>query len=123
MRTLLFFLLFFIPFFTFASCDSQGKTILYVNGVLTSEDDADKDSFLLRKTLEGSNIKNTFVINGYNPSHLAGFGDWIKSVQQAYVGKNEVPIDDYDLKNILLQISSKVTTKKFLLLGHSQGTF
>lgn len=117
-------LLFLFPGGAFAVCQTDNYTVVYVNGILTSEDEARENRDLLKDTFgkffDSSKIE---FLNGYNATHLAGAGDWIKAIQQAYIGKDEVPIDDYDLRNILLQIHSEVKTKKILLLGHSQGTF
>jgi len=97
---------------------------VYVNGVLTSLSSAQRDLATLKAEFyEKSPILNVSFINGYNESHIAGIGDWIKSVEQSYKGEGDIPVDDYDLKNILLQIHDQVKTKKILLVGHSQGTF
>jgi len=57
--------------------------------------------------------------NGYNESHIGGFGDLIESASQLF----NYPISNYDRDNILRQIYPEITTRKILLVGHSQGTF
>ena len=59
------------------------------------------------------------VRTGYNPSHLAGLGDMAQSAAQLLGGS----VSDFDLDTILMQIQPQVTTRKLLLVGHSQGTF
>ncbi|OGG66256.1 hypothetical protein A3D71_03975 [Candidatus Kaiserbacteria bacterium RIFCSPHIGHO2_02_FULL_55_20] len=99
-------------------------TIVYVNGILTSKEEADKDVFSLTKQFEKrSSLTDVSIINGYNPSHLGGGGDLYKSIQQALQRPTAVVVQDYDLKTILMQIQPQVTTRKILLVGHSQGTF
>ena len=66
--------------------------------------------------------KTVTFTNGYNPSHLGGFGDLLKSIGQAYQNRGPY-IQDTDLTTILLQIHPQVTTQKLLLVGHSQGTY
>src|SRR3989344_6245765 len=122
----LLFLLFLFPTSLVAStiCKTDGYTIIYVNGILTSEQSAKNDRRnLTAKFQNHSNLQNTIFINGYNKSHLAGFGDLFKSVQQAYRGEGDVFVEDFDLQTILLQLHSQITTQKILLVGHSQGTF
>ena len=114
------FLLFF-PLITLASsCDLPGATVVYVNGVLTSYADAKKDlgrlqTEYIRKTGDYS----TNFITGYNESHLNGAGDLLQSLAQAF----NLSVSNYDLDTILMQIHPQVTTRKILLVGHSQGTF
>src|SRR3989338_905595 len=105
-------------------CNSSGVTVVYVNGILTNDDEASLD----RKKLQGEYEKRfgqttTTFINGYNESHLAGGGDLYKSIQQTLEKAAATVVEDYDLKTILLQIHPEVTTQKILLVGHSQGTF
>ncbi len=56
-----------------------------------------------------------------NASHLAGFGDALKAFKQKV--EDGVAIDDYDLTEMLRDASVKVTTRKLLLVAHSQGNF
>jgi len=120
------FLLFFIvlitiPVFAFASnCSDNGTTVVFVNGVFSDEASAQVDKDLLKKDFKNITKRSDVeFINGFNPSHLSGLGDLIKSTEQAY-GNNAL---DYDLTNILTQIHSELSTRKVLLVGHSQGTF
>ena len=111
----LLFLLFLFPTSLVAStiCKTDGYTIIYVNGILTSEQSAKNDRRnLTAKFQNHSNLQNTIFINGYNKSHLAGFGDLFKSVQQAYRGEGDVFVEDFDLQTILLQLHSQITTSE-----------
>ena len=54
---------------------------------------------------------------GYNPTHLAGGGDLLQSLAQQLNSS----ITDFDLNTILMQIHPEVTTRKLLIVGHSQG--
>src|SRR6185369_12240763 len=91
-------LLTLFPFTALADCNKDGSTIVWVNGILTSQQDADEDTIQLTKVfLSNSSHTDTKIVNGYNPSHLAGFGDKIESVTQAF----NAPISDYDFKTIL----------------------
>ena len=92
-----------------------------MNGILTSENEAKDDLNTLRDKFEKKLGKNTgtIFITGYNPTHLAGAGDLVQSAAQM-LGWS---VSDYDLDTILMQIQPEVTTRKVLLLGHSQGTF
>lgn len=118
------FIIFLLPFTTFASCSEQGVTTIYVNGILTSQDEAKINTKDLQNTFSKiSKIDGVKIINGHNPSHLAGFGDWIKSIEQSYRGVDDESISDYDRDTILLQIHPEIKTRKILLVGHSQGTF
>ena len=109
-----------IPFVTFAFCSSDGYTVVYINGILTKQDDANNDvNALQRQFFKKSNLKGVVFRNGYNESHIAGAGDLIESASQLLNSS----ISNYDRDTILLQIHPEVTTRKILLVGHSQGTF
>ena len=108
------------PNFVNAACIKEGATVVYINGVFTSLDGARQDL----ENLQGLYIKSTKdksvkFINGYNPSHIGGLGDLTQAASQALNSS----ISSYDLNTILLQIHPQVTTRKLLLLGHSQGSF
>jgi len=113
--------IFFIPNNVFGACSADGLTVVYINGIFTSNrSDAEKDTKNLEKKFEQkSDIKNIKFITGYNESHIAGVSDIIESISQA-LGS---PVSNYDRNSILLEIYPQVTTRKILLLGHSQGTF
>ena len=108
------------PVLSFASCISEGATVIYVNGILTSKGNAKDDTGLLGGVYEiKTGRKDIKFINGYNESHLAGGADILQSIAQTFGSS----ISDFDLKTILIQIHPQVTTQKILLVGHSQGTF
>ena len=111
-------LLTLLPNFTLAECKNNGFTVVYINGIFTSETQAKKDLLRLQtKYEEKRSISNVEFLNGYNESHIDGVGDLIKSITQAY-GFGGL---DYDLTNILRQVNSELKTRKVLLVGHSQG--
>ncbi|MDO8552296.1 MAG: hypothetical protein Q7S01_02060 [bacterium] len=114
------FLVVLTPSYVFAVCEPNGTTVVYVNGIWTNKEDADKDTYALTKQFEKKG-KETDVqfINGYNPPHIGGFGDTLQSIAQAFGNS----ISDFDRDTILMQIHPQVSTRKILLLGHSQGTF
>ena len=116
-------LLFAFPLSALATCSSDGFTVVYINGIKTTNDDANKDKKNLAAEFNlYSRQQNVTFLTGYNPSHLGGFGDLIKSAVQADKGKGS-GIDDFDARTILMQIAPDVKTQKVLLVGHSQGTF
>ncbi len=113
--------LFIFPSFSYAiDCSSSESTVVYINGIFTSENQARDDLKELKFEYKNKGkIDNIKFINGYNESHLSGAIDLIESVTQAYQGASL----DYDLTNILTQIHKELSTRKVLLVGHSQGTF
>lgn len=115
------FVLLCLPTLTFGSgCSSSGTSIVYVNGIETTQKDADNDMQSLRELLINTgDAQGINFLVGYNPSHLVGVGDILESITQAF----DTPISDFDLNTILDQIASEVSTQKVLLVGHSQGTF
>src|SRR3989344_1999960 len=109
-----------LPFGAYALCSPDGYTVVYINGILTSQGDASDDTNALqRQFIKKSNLKDVVFRTGHNQSHLAGAGDLIESASQL-LGSS---INNYDRDTILLQIHPQVTTRKILLVGHSQGTF
>src|SRR3989344_5697425 len=118
------FLLVLVPGTASALCSENGATVVYINGILTSLVDAQNDLFKLQaKFVEKTGNREVIFRNGYNESHLGGGGDLYKSIQQAMQKPAATVAQDYDLKTILMQIQPQVTTRKILLVGHSQGTF
>ncbi len=118
-------LLIFFPFNIYAAtCSSDGYTVIYVNGILTEKEDAESNRENLEKVFKELTGRSDVVFRlGHNPSHLAGGGDLYKSIQQTLEKAAATVVQDYDLKTILMQIHPEVTTRKILLVGHSQGTF
>lgn len=101
-------------------CAPTGVTVVYVNGILTSRDDVEVDAQRLQKTLGYQFGNESLMVRfGYNSSHIIGLGDAIETVSQIF----NKPISNYDRDTILLQIHPEITTRKILLVGHSQGTF
>jgi len=103
-----------------SSCSPDGYTAVFVNGVFGTEKDAKQDQKALADFLGPKfNGEQLVVRLGYNPSHLGGAGDLLQSLAQAF----NASISNYDLDTILMQIHPQVTTRKILLVGHSQGAF
>jgi hypothetical protein len=101
-------------------CSQKGYTILTINGIFTDKNGAieNRDS-LQRKLLPAYNNEPVKVDYLYNPTHLAGAGDIIDVIKQGFFDQKL----DYDLEEMLNDASSKITTEKVLLVGHSQGNF
>ena len=116
----LFIILFLLPTITLAVCSSDGYTVVYVNGILTTEQQTKIDLSIFQKVFENnSTIGGVSFYTGYNESHIGGAGDIIESASQFF----NSPVSNYDRNTILLQIHPEITTRKILLVGHSQGTF
>src|SRR3989344_5124097 len=113
--------IFLLPYNIFAACSVDGFTIVYVNGINTrSEKDAKNDTDILSDNFSWrSNLEGVQFFPGYNPSHLAGVRDVIETSSQIFNN----PISNYDRDTILLKLYPEITTRKILLVGHSQGTF
>lgn len=106
------------------TCRSSGHTVVFVNGIQTTREDADIDRKALNdKYSMRSSVGTTVFLTGYNPTHLGGIGDKFKSMIQTFAGSHSGSVNDYDLTTILLQLHEQIATQKVLLVGHSQGTF
>src|SRR3989338_2221094 len=102
------------------SCNSIGFTVIYINGVLTEEKTADQNKAALEKLFRQLTGRNDVAFQlGHNPSHFAGASDFLQSIAQTF----NTSISDFDRNAILMQIHPQVSTRKILLVGHSQGTF
>ncbi|MEK7557734.1 MAG: hypothetical protein AAB530_00805 [Patescibacteria group bacterium] len=115
------FCVFLFPLISFAQCDDNGVTVVYINGIFTpTRELANIDKNLLSdKYVKKFGISNNVTfITGYNPSHIAGLGDLIESASQII----NHPVSDYDFKTILAQIHLEINTKKIVLVGYSQGS-
>ena len=120
MRYIFLIFLILFPANVFAACVETGITIVYINGIFTNKTKAESDlSRLQEEYTKRIGEYSPDFINGYNPSHLAGVGDLLQVVGQAY----DTSVSDFDLKTILLQIHPQVQTRRLLLIGHSQGAF
>ncbi len=103
-------------------CSPTGYTIATINGMFTNKDSAIENRDRLKDHLDDTYNNEPLTVDYLlNPSHLAGLGDLFKAAYQKYFD-SEI-IDDYDLKEMLNDASSKVFTQKLLLVGHSQGNF
>ena len=112
-------ILFFLPIFAQAACVDEGYTVVFVNGVFNTEEQARKGAAALQVKLKRSfNGEPLTVKTGYNPSHLAGLGDLVQIAAQSFGAS----VSSFDRDTILLQIHPEVTTRKVFLVGHSQGT-
>src|SRR3989344_1567730 len=101
-------------------CSSNGYSVVFVNGVLNDQEKADISKAMLEERFKFLSKQDdiSFYL-GHNQSHLGGLADFTQSVSQML----ENPISYYDRDTILRQVHSEVTTRKILLVGHSQGTF
>jgi len=115
------------PFMAFAqtesqTCSANGYKIITINGIFTDKDGAienrDKLKDLFDDTFNNEPLTVDFL---FNPSHLGGVGDVLKSIYQGLFDYETV--EDYDLVEMLKDASAKVTTQKLLLVAHSQGNF
>lgn len=117
------FFLLFAPTLALAStpsCSAQGYTVVFVNGVFDTELQAQDDKKALQDKLPSEYGNQPITVQlGYNPTHLAGAGDLLQSTAQEF----NYSISDFDLDTVLNQIYPEVTTRKLLLVGHSQGAF
>ncbi len=103
-----------------AKCTAIGYTVVFVNGILNDENKARASQKSLERALPQDFDNEAITVRlGHNPSHFSGAGDVIHSIFQAF----DAGISEYDLKTILMQIYPEATTRKILLVGHSQGTF
>lgn len=112
--------LFLLPNLVWAACVSSGSTVVYINGIFTSETQARRDAKGLgiefNRIIGDSSV--TFI-NGYNPTHIGGFADLVHASAQVLHSS----ISTFDRDTILLQIHPQVTTRKIMFVGHSQGSF
>ena len=103
-----------------SSCSDEGFTVVYVNGILTSLETAESNADKLQKTIGYSIGSEAVTVRlSHNLSHLAGVADAAQSIAQTF----DSSISNYDRNTILMEIHPQVTTRKILLVGHSQGTF
>src|SRR3989338_11490059 len=117
---ILIFVFIFVPLIVLASCNSTGYTVVYINGILTTKKYAKLNANKLQDYLGYElNSESLAVHSGYNESHIGGAGDIIESASQLF----NSPVSNYDRNTILLQLYLEITTRKILLVGHSQGTF
>jgi len=81
----IFVLLFFVSSNASASesCSSKGFTILTINGIFTNERGARENKDNLKKNLPPTFNNQPLTVNYlYNPTHLAGVGDFVDAVAQ-----------------------------------------
>ncbi|MEK7628588.1 MAG: hypothetical protein AAB421_04215 [Patescibacteria group bacterium] len=107
-------------------CTTEGFAVVYINGIFTDEDTARAN----RKTLADVFSDKQSVLSGqtsvhlaYNPTHLGGIGDVLKSMLQKTWESEGKTEEDFDLLTMAKQLANEVKTQKILILGHSQGTF
>jgi len=101
-------------------CSKTGYTVLTMNGIFTNKEGAILNKNALRYKLSPTYKNQPITVDYvYNATHLAGVLDLVDAVRQGLFDSG----DDYDLVEMLSSASSKVTTQKLLLVGHSQGNF
>jgi hypothetical protein len=119
-RFCLIIVLFCLPGLALAQCTDEGYTVFFVNGVLNSKTKALISTKELRERLPLEIGGERIIVElAYNPSHLAGAGDLLQAAVQGF----GTSVTNYDRDTILMQIYPELTTRKVLLVGHSQGTF
>ncbi|MFA5791909.1 MAG: immunoglobulin-like domain-containing protein [Candidatus Paceibacterota bacterium] len=124
---LIFFIgIFIFPFFTLAQntniCSPKGYTVLTINGVFTNEAGALENKDNLKDRLKNIFNNQPLIVDFlYNPSHIAGLGDFFAVAYQKLFDTETVK--DYDLAKMLNDASQRVKTQKLLLVAHSQGNF
>ena len=71
---------FLLPHNVFGACNADGLTVVYVNGIFTSnKSDAENDTGKIEKNFKQfSDIRDVYFLTGYNQSHLGGAGDLIE---------------------------------------------
>lgn len=107
-------LFFFFPLAVQAGCSPEGYSVVFINGIFNSQEEAqDSAKALWDKlgfTFGGQSLT---VFTGYNASHLEGAGDLVELYAPS--------LNQYDVDTILLNLHKDLTTRKVLLVGHSQG--
>ncbi|MFZ2593333.1 MAG: hypothetical protein WAX38_00985, partial [Minisyncoccia bacterium] len=111
------------PLISHAQACSNDVTVVYVNGMFAeSEDYVVRDKDLIKDKYEiYYNPKGMTFNYGYNPSRFSGIADSWKVIMQSYMPDNYVR--DHDFHTIVNKLHKEVSTKRILLVGHSQGTF
>src|SRR5437764_442119 len=87
------------------TCATTGYTVVFVNGILDTLDQARVDKNQLKAAFDRQdsshfNNENVDFELGYNPTHLAGAGDLAETLAQMHGSS----LSDYDLNTILMQI-------------------
>ena len=102
------------------SCAKEGYTIALVNGINTTETDAQSNLGALQEVVghsfNGEPIDYEYL---YNPTHMAALSDISDTVTESLFNQT----NKYDIENILIQASKKIKTQKLLLVGYSEGNF
>lgn len=113
--------IFLLPGLVFAAeCFDDGVTVVYINGINTTETEAKTETKEIEKTFHAfQNHSNLTFKTAYNPPHIGGLGDMAQSITQAY-GKN---ISTFDRDTMLNQLHNELKTQQVLLVGYSQGSF
>ncbi|MDR3519414.1 MAG: DUF5011 domain-containing protein [Candidatus Pacebacteria bacterium] len=121
----MFLVVFLIPKFSFASgqCSKSGYTVLVINGVNTTQQEAENNATNLeskfKPTYNGENLNIKYL---YNPTHTA-IADLLDAGVQKTDDQSMSDLQDSDFAQMLNDASNKVKTQKLLLVGHSQGNF
>ena len=104
------------------SCSKDGHTVIYINGILNTKEEAEVSLKNLIKTFRDVStykMDNIIFKLGYNPSRYAGVADTVQAAAQSLFTK----VTNFDRDTILMQIHPEINTQKILLVGHSQGSF
>lgn len=107
-------LFFCLPLVAQAACYADGYEVVFINGIWTTKEQAlgsaDKLRAYIGKTFNNEPVTVTLE---YNPTHLGGAGDLIETVLPTF--------DEYDLQTMLMHLHDELTTRKLIIVGHSQG--
>ena len=103
-----------------SSCSKDGHTVIFINGILNTEKDAEESLKELIKIFDDAPKNDNVIFKlGYNPSRYAGLADTVQAVAQSLYTK----VTNFDRDTILMQVHPEIGTQKILLVGHSQGSF
>lgn len=104
-------------------CSPLGYSIISINGMLTDAKGAVYNKNMLSGAIKIKDYNNQKIIYDYvyNPTH-GFFADFIDAITQKTSEKMFIS-DTHDLKNMLVDLSTKVKTQKLLIVAHSQGNF
>lgn len=101
-----------------AECSPVGYTVAFINGIFDSRDQAQANATALQLALDSLYKGEPINVQlAYNAEHLGGGGDLAETISQMLFS----PISDYDLQDLLRQLSTIDTTQKLLMVGFSQG--
>jgi len=106
----------------FEVCSKYGYTIATINGINTTESQAEDNKDALRiiisDSFNGEKVDFTYF---YNPTHLKGVWDLADSTVEK-ISSDQI-VSRGDFIEMLQDASARVKTQKLLLVAHSEGNF